>query len=451
MALMNSFCRSDRPVPLSTIVYFALVIFIYALSPGAVAQVRLPNVQIPQLPGVQLPIDPNDTLEKTTSRLDARPLQDVRRIRIRELLRTNRRALEADPNGEPVVRNEIIAYSPSEASLQIASNLGLTVIRQRSLPGLDINVVVLAPRAGASTRASLRRLQRADPTANYDFNHVYLESGVQDGPIIANEKAVKAQGFNLRVGLIDTGVDNSQPSLDKAEVRRWGCDDRAVPAFHGTAVASLLIGNASNFSGAAPAAALYAADVYCAKPTGGAAEVIAAAFAWLAQEKVAVINVSLVGPANALLARVIAAMLARGHVIVAAVGNDGPAAPPLYPASYPGVIGVTGVDEWRRALLEAAQGMQVDFAAPGANMAAANVNGGYVGVRGTSFAAPIVAGLLAQRVAIPDVAHAKQAVDELVSQAIDLGLRGADKIYGQGLVGENVRVSPLAVANRAKN
>ena len=57
---------------------------------------------------------------------------------------------------------------------------------------------------------------------------------------------------------------------------------------------------------------LFAADVYCGKPTGGAVDAVAAAFGWLARERVAVINMSLVGPRNALLERVVASL--RRHV-----------------------------------------------------------------------------------------------------------------------------------------
>jgi hypothetical protein len=91
----------------------------------------------------------------------------------------------------------------------------------------------------------------------------------------------------------------------------------------------------------------------------------------MARERVPVVNLSLVGPPNTLLENVTRAMVARGYLLVAAVGNDGPAAKPLYPAAYPGVIGVTGVDERRRVLLEACRGPQVDFAAPGSAMVAA--------------------------------------------------------------------------------
>jgi subtilisin family serine protease len=71
-------------------------------------------------------------------------------------------------------------------------------------------------------------------------------------------------------------------------------------------------------------------DVYCNEPTGGAVDALAAGFSWLAQQRVAVINVSLVGPDNAALAQIVRALTARGYLLVAAVGNDGPAAPPLY-------------------------------------------------------------------------------------------------------------------------
>ena len=54
-----------------------------------------------------------------------------------------------------------------------------------------------------------------------------------------------------------------------------------------------------------------------------------------------VVTISLVGPRNAVLERAIGAAQRKGVVVVAAVGNDGPAAPPAYPASYDGVVAVT--------------------------------------------------------------------------------------------------------------
>jgi subtilisin family serine protease len=158
--------------------------------------------------------------------------------------------------------------------------------------------------------------------------------------------------------------------------------------------------------------------------------------------------VSLVGPDNAALAQIVRALTARGYLLVAAVGNDGPAAPPLYPASYPRVIGVTGVDRHRRVLIEAAHGNQVMFAAPGADLLAADIGGKYSVVRGTSFAAPIVAALLARNVSAPDVGAADAAVEALARQAIDLGPPGRDLTYGFGLVGAEYAMEEKPVPGR---
>jgi subtilisin family serine protease len=193
---------------------------------------------------------------------------------------------------------------------------------------------------------------------------------------------------------------------------------------------------------------MYSADVYCGQPTGGAVDAIVAALGWLVGQNVAVINVSLVGPPNFLLEHAVAALIARGFVIVAAVGNDGPAAPPLYPASYPHVVGVTAVDAHRRVLIEAARGPQVMFASPGADMAAANSAGGYSAVRGTSFASPIVAALLAGRMSAPDPAQAAAAIQALQQIAIDLGSPGRDLTYGYGLVGDEYRIDPTRLIHR---
>jgi subtilisin family serine protease len=208
------------------------------------------------------------------------------------------------------------------------------------------------------------------------------------------------------------------------------------------------MGQAAGFHGVLARAELYAANVYCDAPTGGAVDGLAAAFAWLAQQRVAVINVSLVGPDNVALAQIVRALTSRGYLLVAAVGNDGPAAPPLYPASYPGVIGVTGVDKHHRVLIEAARGRQVMFAAPGADMVAADIGSRYSAVRGTSFAAPIVAALLARTVSAPDLSAGGAAVEALARQAIDLGPSGRDLTYGFGLVGAEFAMEEMPMPGR---
>jgi subtilisin family serine protease len=410
----------------------------------AVGQI-LPPVQLPNLPVV-----PTDDLSRTVNgtlrSTDPQQLRELRRLRIRELLRTNRAGLEADPRGAPMLRNEVVALSPSVAVLERARAEGFNVGRTRALEGLDTTIVVLQAPAGMSTRRALQRLRQLDPGGIYDFNHVYLSSGG-----VGAEAADLAPPTNVnagspakgaRVGLIDGGVQRNHPVFQGVAIHEHGCAGGGVPSEHGTAVASLLVGHGDHFSGAAVGAELYSADVYCGLATGGAVDAVAEAFSWLSRERVPVINISLVGPANGLLEQVIHIVAARGHIVVAAVGNDGPGAPPLYPAAYPEVVAVTGVDSRQRVLIEACRGKHVDFAAPGADMAAAGVNAEFALVRGTSFAAPIAAGLFARQLMDVDRAHAESAIAALTAQAVDLGPRGPDKVYGNGLVGDALRPSP---------
>ncbi|HMN47338.1 MAG TPA: S8 family serine peptidase [Povalibacter sp.] len=412
-----------------------LALSLACMSPRpADAQVALPQVQLPQLP-VQLPVDVNRTLDAASPE----QLRELRRLRIRDLLRTNRTVLEADPRGAPVVRSEIVALSPSPEALRKAEAAGYTVVRRNEIEGLDITTVVLRAPAGMSTRRALRELQRNDPQGTYDFNHLYMESGAAETTAVDGPQSPALRFPDTRVGLIDGGVDGSHPSLVHARLQQHGCA-APIPSAHGTAVASLLVGSASDFRGAAPGAQLYSADVYCGLGTGGAVDAVVNAFGWLVRERVPVINVSLVGPANRMLEQVVRLVIARGHLIVAAVGNDGPASPALYPAAYPGVVAVTGVDARNRVLLEACRGSHVRFAAPGADLRAATLQQTYASVRGTSFAAPLVAGLLARRLSTPDVKQAGQALALLASHAQDLGAKGTDRIYGKGLVGAELRI-----------
>jgi len=429
-----------------------LVAAVAATSPAAYAQLggalpRLPS--LPSLPGsvTTTTTDTGRLLRQATPESPLAPLDllGLRQRNIDELWRRDRNRYERDPAGELVLRAELTLYAPDAALLASARTLGYTLLRERVLDGLETRVVVLRAPAGQTTASALAQLRALDPSLAADFNHVYTPSGATDaGATPSPAPAAPADlAPGLRVGLIDAGVDTRHPALRAADVRRRGCTGTtSTPGSpHGTAVASLLVGQAGAFHGVLPRATLFAADVSCGD---AAVDAIADALGWLVRAQVPVINVSMVGPANRTLEQVVRAVTARGHVIVAAVGNDGPAAPPLYPAAYPGVVGVTGVDPRRRVLPEALQGPQVMFAAPGSALAVASGEG-FAAARGTSFAAPLVAGLLAARLHGADPAAAARVVADLAREAIDLGAPGRDPVYGEGLVGERERIDPLAL------
>lgn len=436
-----------------------LLLTILMLGSAAQAQI-LPRVPAPALPGLPgtLPADLGGAAglpaltQQTEGALtdDGGRLERARKLQIRLLLRRDADVVEADPNGEPIVRGEVLAFSPADAALAHALGTGFSVVRDRSLGTLGIRIVVLAVPRGTATRRALTLLRQSDPEGTYDFNNIYTESGETGGAGTALPDSGGSRSAATPLGLVDGGVGTAQAVFKGAIVHRHGCGGEVIPSAHGTEVASLMVGRSARFGGAAPGAALFAADVYCGKATGGAVDSIAEALEWLADQRVPVINVSLVGPPNALLQQVIARMVARGFLIVAAVGNDGPAAPPLYPAAYTGVVGVTAVDARRRVIFEAERGPQVMFAAPGADIPAATLSDDFEKVRGTSFAAPLVAGLLAERLqdmasgrdpgpapaVDPDAARA--AIAALAQAAIHLGAPGRNTIFGYGLVGADL-------------
>lgn len=378
------------------------------------------------------------------------PLQVLRRLRIDALLSRNPGLLEADPAGEPMLRAELILDSPPPGAVEAALAQGFELLRTQTLDGLDMRAVVLRPPPGVGTADGAARLRSIDSRIQLDFNHLYTAGGTVTDTESGDAGAagsIRSRGPTAsRVGLIDGGVDLKHRALQAATLTTWGCDGASVANDHGTAIASLLVGQDQGFAGVVAGAHLLAADVYCGKPTGGSVEAVVQALAWMARERVAVINVSLVGPANRLLERAVGILATRGHLIVAAVGNDGPASAPLYPAAYATVIGVTGVFPTRRVLPEATQGPQVAFAAPGAELAVARSGtAGYTVARGTSFAAPVVAGLLAKVLLEPEPAAAQRVFQALSTSAIDLGPPGRDTSYGWGLVGERARNDPQRV------
>jgi len=368
--------------------------------------------------------------------LDPPSLLELRRERLRALARVNSKVLEIDHAGDPVRKGEVIVMSPTDDALARAQGAGFRVVTRQSDEALGLSTVLLAAPKGQSAEEGLRRLRDLDPAGQYELNHIYEPAGAGLAPAGAPIVAARGGGLDAAsIGMVDGGVAAS-PVFALARIEQRGfAPGGARPTGHGTAVASLLVGDDGAFQGAAKGRSLLVADIYGGQESAGSAETVVQALDWLTARRVKVINMSLVGPPNALLERAVAAAQARGILVVAAVGNDGPAAPELYPASYPGVIAVTGVDVRDRALPEAGRAAHLDFAAPGADMAAALPGKGFGDVRGTSFAAPLVTARLSLAAADGPAAVAAVAAEAQPA-------RGA---VGRGVVCRACRIDPRLV------
>ncbi|WP_294122539.1 S8 family serine peptidase [Sphingomonas sp.] len=387
-------------------------------------------------PGAQQAVSPTlDTVSGLSERISEAPpatLLQLRQLRLQELVRQHPRELEFDGTGQPVRRAVLVTVDPDQQSLQLAAQAGFTIIADDGGAELGLQIVTLSVPRNLSARQGLKRLRSVAPRLQADFDHIYEPAGGQLFPIVGTLAASQGPRGGPRIGMVDGGVA-SHPSMAGASIEQNGFAGQPQPTGHGTAVASLIVGNDGAFRGAAQGASLFVADVYGGSRAAGSASSIVRALIWLASKQPQVINISLVGPNNRLLQRAVQALRTRGIEVVAAVGNDGPAAPPQYPASYPDVISVTGVDARGRALPEAGKASHLDFAAPGADMAAALPGQGYANVRGTSFAAP----LATARLAITGSAQ------RLATEA-----RPGKGRVGRGIVCGTCRVDPRAV--RAK-
>jgi len=348
-------------------------------------------------PGAQQAIAPTldsvGGLTESSANSGAPNLLELRRLRLQELIRSNKSTVENDGNGLPVRRGVVAVIDPDTMGLQRAMGAGFRVVRQDVDAALGMRVVSFAVPNGMSAKEGLKRLQKVAPQLQADFDHLYEPAGSSLAPVAGALATAQGFGGGRVIGMIDGGVA-SHPSLTGKSIEQNGFAGSPQPTGHGTAVASLLVGTQGPFRGAATGSQLFVADVYGGSRAAGSATSIVRALGWLSSKRPQVINISLVGPPNRLVQRAIQIVQSRGTEVVAAVGNDGPAAPPQYPASYPGVIAVTAVDGKGRAIPEAGKAAHLDFAAPGADMAAALPGNGYTRVRGTSFASPLAAARL---------------------------------------------------------
>ncbi|MGV3511557.1 MAG: S8 family serine peptidase [Novosphingobium sp.] len=379
------------------------------------AQLALPPLRdgvFPTLGGIGATLpQPGETLG--TLEATVRTLARVRLDRLDRVLRSNRDSIERDAGGDLARQGELLLLDPTDGAVELAEAAGFAVLSHERLSEIDVTVVRLGVPRGMSLAKAQALLATRLPDATISADTLSFASGAAAVPVRA-PGPVAMPPIATPVGVIDSGARAA------TETRGFA---KGAPRMgdHGSAVVSLL-----RFGGVQHVAV---ADVYGSDPAGGNALAVARALDWLMARQIRVVSISLVGPANPVVAKAIAVAQRKGAVIVAAVGNDGPAAPPSYPASYPGVVAVTAVDGRNRALIEAGKALHLDYAAPGADLFASNATGKRVKVRGTSFATPLVAARAA--LAVQRGGDVRTRLD---AEAIDIGARGSDEIYGRGLL-----------------
>lgn len=289
----------------------------------------------------------------------------------------------------------------------------LEILGERSLPQVAA-ALARDPRVRIS-----QPLQRFDTLAS-SYNDPYV--GLQRGFIAIDAESAQrvTRGKGVRLAIIDTGVDVTHPDFDQRVLATRNLVDDDTEQFnrdvHGTEVAGIVgavPNNLRGIAGIAPEVRIVALkacwQVEGPQSTNRAAQcnsytlakAIAAAIEWRAQ----VINLSLGGPTDPLLTRLIEHCLENGTIVVGAVPADGRR--DGFPVGIPGVLAV--------ASAERGAGQSDVLYTPGRDVLTLTPSAHYDFASGSSLATAHVSAAVALMLAVDsrlDAAHIHRLLDQ---------------------------------------
>jgi hypothetical protein len=362
------------------------------------------------------------------------------------------------------IANELVAEidgSLSDAQAdQLARRHGLTRLQSQDFPliGSTIGLFRVTNRRAVetvsrefATEASVRSVQ---PNFRYVLQQQKAELTEGDPAQYAVAKLrlpqahTLAHGTNVTIAVIDSGIDVNHPELANAIAASFDAlGSKEGPHLHGTGVAGAIVAHA-RLIGSAPAARILAIRAFGAAPNGAESTsyVILKGLDYAAAHGAAIVNMSFAGPKDALIERGIAAMAARGIVMVAAAGNSGAKSPPLYPAANANVIAVSATDAQDRLFSASNRGSYIAISAPGVDIFLPAPDAKYQMTSGTSFSAAYVSGLAALLLERNAALKPDEVRTILMKTARDLGAVGRDDLFGAGEADAFAAVSAVVAA-----
>ncbi len=343
-------------------------------------------------------------------------------------IRDSRAALSIEAGATPTLPPGRLGYRGSAYALRVVRQLGkdygLTPVTDWYIDTLGVHCVVFSA-SDATARDTLlqrlradRRVESVQPMQQFRTLQQDPDAPSSRDPYQGLQRATArigvpeaqrwASGRGVRVAVIDTGLDDAHPDLagrieavanfvdsDRERFRR----DR-----HGTAVAGAIAANAHNGAGivgVAPQARLIALKACWEVDAAGTAVcnslTLAGAIEAAIERRVQLINLSLTGPADPLLARLLGNALARGMTVVGAAPREQTAATAeSFPGSVPGVVAVVDSDTVAATFGGVSAGPQPRrIAAPGHAVLTLAPGGRYDYVSGVSMSTALVSGVAA--------------------------------------------------------
>ncbi|MEH6624816.1 MAG: S8 family serine peptidase [Motiliproteus sp.] len=351
-----------------------------------------------------------------------------------------------------------------ESAAALAQRTGLSLLNETVLKSTgDRLALLLRVDQGTALDDWVLTLESDSNTLDVQKEYAYFTmadegdplSGFNYGPGLTGSDRLLAQydGALVRVAVIDTGIDLTHPELSDSVADQRDFTDKGYSAdAHGTAVAAIIAAARNNGIGAAGVAPGVKISSYKAchprQPGGLAAQCwsssIIKALDEAIDQNIPLINMSLGGPPSPLLKRLLDVAEQRGLLVLAAAGNGGPNARPVYPAALPQSLAVTAVDPQRRLYGMANRGSYISVAAPGVDIITAGLEGGQPILSGTSMATAHATGVAALLLQVNPELTATDIAVLLESTSDDLGAAGVDSEFGAGLLNACRSASQIA-------
>jgi Subtilase family len=267
-------------------------------------------------------------------------------------------------------------------------------------------------------------------------------------------EAKRPDASDVTVGIFDTGVDAGHPDLKGIRLTYEHHGTRAEDIVgHGTHVAGIIAAEINNSVGIAGVAqcGIHVSKVFGDVPYEGEyyadPDLFADALRRASEAGLSALNLSLGGLRSSNTERtLIARLVRRGVVVVAAMGNDYEDGDPTeYPAAYEGVLAVGAIAENRERSNFSNTGGHIGLCAPGSNILSTlprrrssyRSEKLYASWSGTSMATPHVAaaaGLVAAKHPAMSVAQISNRLRRTAATLGAMGRRKRTDEYGDGLL-----------------
>lgn len=257
-------------------------------------------------------------------------------------------------------------------------------------------------------------------------------------------------GNGVKIAVIDSGIGPHDDIKVEKSVSFLESDATNIDRNgHGTHIAGIIgaLDNDIGVKGIAPDAELYALKVFGADGKGTTSDVILA-IDWAIEHKMDIINLSLTSKVGSpAYEQIVNRAYEKGSLLVAAAGNETNTNPAIdiveYPARYENAIAVASVNRNNQKSIHSSIGPTVEIAAPGENIYSTYLGNGYAIQSGTSLATAFVTGQLAlMKEAYPSLSN-RQLRKKMIDDAIDLGPKGRDSVFGYGLYQTSSYEKPL--------